>query len=1020
MISGCNKNIQIVSGSLMSAGGGSPDNYTFTYIDFSKTEIVMWKEDLTNSTKYGGSNGNNYLDLRYALNGKNSMIVMHRIGETGVGIVPVMSSSSNSSASASTGEAPANFVPVRNSLKVVNTTMEKTYADYATGIQTPAGSIIPQPIVPSDDYVGYDNGVYFGSYAGQKSFTSHGYNWSAYQTTAYNSNNSAVVAYANSIKSYGIHQDQGYVSNEQSRNAVLDFPVILKRRYICNVESSYSGKGACVICYKFCTFNLVGQGSTPEEKEDCPLIRVVLDAAVMTSASSASTPNNSSASFSGGIEILIPPDNQITVAANIYKNQGALSMPGNDLLPPQSKFINGQGYTTIPLFIYPLYTGLVVTNSIIKNKKNRSEEIFVRFPNKTDPRYDTQLGGVSPSAQITSYMSGDSGGNMKWFPTLFQECSAKKNIALTVVAKDQVKFGSTVDITFSKATGNFAYCPLYFYRNLQFTLLFKGQYNKAVSSSNTGSNSSQITTITRTNNFDYYLFPLVCTNDVTNSSGWSGTLSSAGAASCVVISGGTSATGGMASGSNGLVCNDDYMQQSIYRAKFKFTSDKLLRYPLQVFGAVVAMYRKSLPFPVKKNNGKFKLSSSAHNFGNYASCVGSQVPSGTGYFYNLITGCQVQCGMEGASGRLTLDGYLLNSLQYFKREQFIGEIDLDVKNQGNLFKGFGMEITTENQQNNYNIGVNLAGTQKKLQDMKLVCAPFWDGDRLQAICNYFQNYCNVKIKMINHACSSFENAKQINYTGGIFSSAGNWISNKTNAIGNTTIKSTDFRVGRSWSWESPHINFPTGTSCLEALNKLATDTSCIFTVGLDGVGYFYELNDFGYPYYVDSQTSSVEFDLSDLSSISLTPSIVNKYNSIATLGFIVKKNNDGTIDNNSIATATQPGFMYTKIDDDSKYAGKTLFPWTRHNVGIEQGYLTKVQLHNLHRNRVLFSISDVYTGSITVRGNLDVTHLYQKIKVGGIPFFVNSIDHNLDLQKKSWTTTYGITYQNISSSSSAK
>jgi hypothetical protein len=73
---------------------------------------------------------------------------------------------------------------------------------------------------------------------------------------------------------------------------------------------------------------------------------------------------------------------------------------------------------------------------------------------------------------------------------------------------------------------------------------------------------------------------------------------------------------------------------------------------------------------------------------------------------------------------------------------------------------------------------------------------------------------------------------------------------------------------------------------------------------LDGVGYFYELNDYGYPYYVDNQTSSVQFDLSDLSSISLTPSIVNKYNSIATLGFIVKKNNDGTVDNNSIATAT--------------------------------------------------------------------------------------------------------------------
>jgi hypothetical protein len=77
-------------------------------------------------------------------------------------------------------------------------------------------------------------------------------------------------------------------------------------------------------------------------------------------------------------------------------------------------------------------------------------------------------------------------------------------------------------------------------------------------------------------------------------------------------------------------------------------------------------------------------------------------------------------------------------------------------------------------------------------------------------------------------------------------------------------------------------------------------------VGLDGTGYFYELNDFGYPYYVEKQIESdkvVEIDLSDISSISLSPSIVNKYNSIATLGFIVKKK-DGKIDQDSIAAST--------------------------------------------------------------------------------------------------------------------
>jgi len=77
-------------------------------------------------------------------------------------------------------------------------------------------------------------------------------------------------------------------------------------------------------------------------------------------------------------------------------------------------------------------------------------------------------------------------------------------------------------------------------------------------------------------------------------------------------------------------------------------------------------------------------------------------------------------------------------------------------------------------------------------------------------------------------------------------------------------------------------------------------------VGLDGTGYFYELNDFGYPYYVEKQIKKdtvVEIDLADISSISLSPSIINKYNSIATLGFIVKKK-DGRIDQNSIAAST--------------------------------------------------------------------------------------------------------------------
>jgi autotransporter adhesin len=44
---------------------------------------------------------------------------------------------------------------------------------------------------------------------------------------------------------------------------------------------------------------------------------------------------------------------------------------------------------------------------------------------------------------------------------------------------------------------------------------------------------------------------------------------------------------------------------------------------------------------------------------------------------------------------------------------------------------------------------------------------------------------------------------------------GTWKSNKKIAIGdNYNVSSPDFRVGRSFSWESPHINFQTGTGCM--------------------------------------------------------------------------------------------------------------------------------------------------------------------------------------------------------------
>ena len=138
--------------------------------------------------------------------------------------------------------------------------------------------------------------------------------------------------------------------------------------------------------------------------------------------------------------------------------------------------------------------------------------------------------------------------------------------------------------------------------------------------------------------------------------------------------------------------------------------------------------------------------------------------------------------------------------------------------------------------------------------------------------------------MVNYLCKDIHEAPcAIHRTGN--GTQDGWMANPLTATSND-IPNSDFRVPRSFDWKKPAINFVNGTPCLQALNNLAEKTSCVFCVGLDGCGYFYELNNYGYPYYVDNQTNVVEFQYKDIISISVSPNMSNKYNGITTIGFL--------------------------------------------------------------------------------------------------------------------------------------
>ena len=465
------------------------------------------------------------------------------------------------------------------------------------------------------------------------------------------------------------------------------------------------------------------------------------------------------------------------------------------------------------------------------------------------------------------------------------------------------------------------------------------------------------------------------------------------------------------------MCRYEETNETIYKAVFDFktNSTKSPRYPLEVHGAVCVTHKNGPSITIENSNGNFnqiyttKTEYRAFVDGDNSggSNISAQQPEDsetTNYdFLKYATELSVNASLSGVTGNLDLDEYAIEGLlEKPIFEQSMGELCLKVKDTdgntgGNIFTGYGMEIKKTDSESSHTVGINLLGVQKKLEDMKLIAAPFWDGDRLETIAFYFQDYCNVQIKMVDNTITDIEYAKSPQTK---YGATGTWKSNSSSVVVDTPTIHPDFRVPRSANYRKPAVDFKTGTRCIDALNQLAEMTSCVFVVQPDGIGYFFELNEMGIPYYVENQANVVEFPASDVISINVSPYIENKYNTFATMGFLQKINKkNGNLEMQSV----NPQLIYTPYKEL-----KNNFPWARVNVYVENGYMTLSELTEVHSNNVKFGVSEIYQGTVQVKGNNKVTHIYQRIKVCGVDFFVSSIDHRVDLSTKTWTSNYGL------------
>jgi hypothetical protein len=198
---------------------------------------------------------------------------------------------------------------------------------------------------------------------------------------------------------------------------------------------------------------------------------------------------------------------------------------------------------------------------------------------------------------------------------------------------------------------------------------------------------------------------------------------------------------------------------------------------------------------------------------------------------------------------------------------------------------------------------------------------------------------------------------------------------------------------RSTDFEKPAINFPMGTSALDALRKIADYTNHTFVIQKDAVGYFYLNNDYGIPNRCYNGPLH-KFTASQVISVTNNPVFSNMYNAVMSVGLIGQSYGGTTPWTNNVFPQLLFDHKVTTPD----------FPWSRIAVFGEQGYLDTKGFEKIHKNHLKIVAHYMMSGSVTIPGNAQMD-LFDRIQIDEEIYYIHSIAHSINFQTKEWTTT---------------
>ena len=396
------------------------------------------------------------------------------------------------------------------------------------------------------------------------------------------------------------------------------------------------------------------------------------------------------------------------------------------------------------------------------------------------------------------------------------------------------------------------------------------------------------------------------------------------------------------------------MQMYRYDFEIKITGDDIIwqRRAGECWGYSQKKTIEEKEKPVLTANGTFNM-----EFG-----TGAVAYSTWGDYIQSIS---ISIGMTGTSGSITLDKYAMMQ-QNAQVTQSIGGIKISISGgntivlkSGLVFSGIAMEIGDNVSSGSDTLTTTLYGLEKKLSDIKLINIPFWDGDKVSVVANFLSEYSGIEISF--------------------------------------TYGDGDAPLPRSENVEAPAVNFAMGTSAFDAFNSIAEYTNHRFVIQSDGIGYFYSQNAYGLPNQcyegtLHTYTGNVAI------SFNGSPNFANLHNTFYTVGIIVE--NDGG------RNMPKTDSLLPSIKFDRKLSTPNI-PWSKVFMKGEQGFLTQKKLEELHIRNQRIGLNYMQTGNVTIPGNADIL-IFDRIAIDGEIYYVHAVNHNIDLQSKSWTTSLSL------------